>query len=265
VLDILSLSHLNRESESNMILSRILYLLFFCFAISSPSKTSVSASTLKSLRGTFTMTYKGEIKKSTPVGPATTNFRGMWSKDEVGNVLLRTRETDVEKWHWNADEEDKVDKDEFELFVPNEKGSFLVYSGSKMLNTCNVKTASALPEIDLSKYKLMDAGKKMDMGSWHYGSILKGSDETIEHNTERWFYRVPSRCRGRHMEHYTWWFTQLGEPKIEVPVKYNSYYSEACISHQGWSKIESWAVDSFTNDVDGRLFAVPEACLKLDE
>ena len=74
------------------------------------------------------MTYKGEIKKSTPVGPATTNFRGMWIKDEMGNVLLRTRETDLEKWHWNADEEDKVDKDEFELFVPNEKGSFLVVS-----------------------------------------------------------------------------------------------------------------------------------------
>ena len=66
-----------------------------------------------------------------------------------------------------------------------------------MLNTCDVKTASALPEIDLSKYKVMDAAKKMDMGSWHYGSILKASDETIGHNTERWFYRVPSRCRGR--------------------------------------------------------------------
>ena len=118
-----------------------------------------------------------------------------------------------------------------------------------MWNTCNVKKVESLPEINLSRPEYR----------------MTGTDNIDDHSAERWFYKVPSRCSYMHDEYKNWWFAQLGEPKVEVPVKYEHYNSAACGGHQGTTEEDIWVVDSFTNDVDGRVFAVPEACLKLDE
>ena len=114
-----------------------------------------------------------------------------------------------------------------------------------MLNTCNIKTVASLPEINLSLYKMV------------------GSDKIADHTAEKWFHKVPTDSWVN--EHRTWWFAKLGDPAIEVPVKYLHYHSEAGTVFEGPTNTDTWSVESFTNDVDGSVFALPELCLRLNE
>merc|ERR1719204_2435933 len=92
-----------------------------------------------------------------------------------------------------------VRDDEFELYVPNGEDSFTMYSGSKRSGSCKSKRVNALPDIDLSSYR------------------REGTENVINHNAEKWVYRVPTKCPDRyHIEYLTWWFAKLGEPQVEI-------------------------------------------------
>ena len=76
------------------------------------------------------MEYKGQIRESSHWGVFTTNYRGIWSKDENANVFLKTRETEirVRKSYWEPEKKERVEKDEYELYVPNGDGLFTMVS-----------------------------------------------------------------------------------------------------------------------------------------
>ena len=113
-------------------------LLLMCYSASAKAST-VPTSRVKSLQGTFTMTYSGSTHRFsyswlTPVGYHITKYRGMWSKDQTSNMFLKIRETVLQKgFTWNGkslegEKELKINTDEFELYVPDGKGSFSLVS-----------------------------------------------------------------------------------------------------------------------------------------
>ena len=82
---------------------------------------------------------------------------------------------------------------------------------------------------------------------------------------QRWFKRFSKWSSCKKYEYKAWWFAKLGQPKVDVPIKY--YLYDPCTNYPRYVyKIEdNWEVYWLMDEADPEEFTPPPGCVRPHE